>query len=369
MKLAFCLFKYHPFGGLGRDFLRIAQLCQKQGHTIDVYLIKSYGEMPAGFNVYEIPVFGISNHRRCKSFAKRVQKYLKNIKYDLVIGFNRMPGLDLYYAADICYQTSAKAEHGWLYRLTNRYRSYVALEKTVFSPEVKTKILAISPQEKDNYKKCYQTTDDRFYDIPPGITPDRYRPENAEAIRTKLRRELNIADDQFLLLMVGSNFKLKGVDRSLLALAALPTSLREKTHLFVLGEGKQAPYLRMAKRLKISSQFKFLGTRNDVLNFMIAADLLLHPSYKENTGNVLTEALAAGLPILVTQNCGYAFHIKQAQAGLVVDLPYRQDDMNRKLQQMLDSNELKNWGQHALAYVKKMNLQGLHETVVSIVEG
>ena len=51
MRLAFCLFKYFPYGGLARDFLRIAQLCQQQGHSIDVYTMEWRGDIPKGFNV------------------------------------------------------------------------------------------------------------------------------------------------------------------------------------------------------------------------------------------------------------------------------------------------------------------------------
>ena len=34
MQLAFCLYKFFPFGGMQRDFLRIAQACQARGHAI-----------------------------------------------------------------------------------------------------------------------------------------------------------------------------------------------------------------------------------------------------------------------------------------------------------------------------------------------
>ena len=39
MQLAFVLYKYFPFGGLQRDFMRIALECQKRGHQIRVYTL------------------------------------------------------------------------------------------------------------------------------------------------------------------------------------------------------------------------------------------------------------------------------------------------------------------------------------------
>ncbi len=51
---------------------------------------------------------------------------------------------------------------------------------------------------------------------------------------------------------------------------------------------------------------------------MAAADILMHPAYQEAAGIVLLEAITAGLPIIVTEVCGYASFISQAQCGIVV---------------------------------------------------
>ena len=56
MKLAFCLYKYFPFGGLQRDFLRIALACQARGHTIRVYTLDWEGDVPLGFDLVRVPV-------------------------------------------------------------------------------------------------------------------------------------------------------------------------------------------------------------------------------------------------------------------------------------------------------------------------
>ncbi|MDX9838614.1 MAG: glycosyltransferase family 1 protein, partial [Azoarcus sp.] len=63
MQLAFCLYKYFPFGGLQRDFLRIALACQSRGHDIRVYVLEWEGEVPPGFDVIKVPVSAMLNHR------------------------------------------------------------------------------------------------------------------------------------------------------------------------------------------------------------------------------------------------------------------------------------------------------------------
>ena len=53
---------------------------------------------------------------------------------------------------------------------------------------------------------------------------------------------------------------------------------------------------------------------------------MVHPAHNENTGTVLLEAIAAGLPVLATDVCGYADHITAAEAGTVLDSPFDQED-------------------------------------------
>ena len=76
MQLAFCLYKYFPFGGLQRDFLRIALACQARGHTIRVYVLEWTGEIPNGFEVIIVPVSAFSNVTRYARFSHWVDRDL-----------------------------------------------------------------------------------------------------------------------------------------------------------------------------------------------------------------------------------------------------------------------------------------------------
>ncbi|MEW6587124.1 MAG: glycosyltransferase, partial [Nitrospirota bacterium] len=131
MKLAFCLFEYFPFGGLQRDFIRIARTCQNRGHSVRVFTMSWKGEVPDTFQVSLIPKHGFSNHRHCRNFSEAVTHQLEKEHYDLVVGFNKMQGLDVYYAADSCYKARVTEEKGALYRMGPRCRTYLELERAV----------------------------------------------------------------------------------------------------------------------------------------------------------------------------------------------------------------------------------------------
>jgi UDP-glucose:(heptosyl)LPS alpha-1,3-glucosyltransferase len=367
MKFAFCLFKYFPFGGLQRGFLQLAEVCISRGHQVDIYTGSWVGVKPDNLQVFIIPNKGFTNHRRYKSFTKRLSKHITAEHYDAVVGFNKMPGLDVYFASDTCFATKA-LERSFFYRLSGRCRALMALERTVFDKQAKTQIILISNSEKKFYMDYYGTDEQRFHLVPPGISRDRSAPPNAPKIRDDFRREFAIKPNQHIVLMVGSDYKRKGVDRAIKAISALPLSLKEKTLLMVVGKGRDRAYLRLAKRLGVLSHVNFVGERGDVPRFLVGVDLLLHPAYQENTGTVLIEAMAAGLPVLATDNCGYAFHVDRAGAGELVPSPFRQETLNNMLVSMLTSENKHQWGLNGKKYVEETDVYTRHEKAADIIE-
>jgi len=367
MKFAFCLFVYFPYGGLQRDFLRIANICLGRGHSVDVYTWEWQGEMPDALNISILPARGLSNHRQREAFVQRLGECLAERQYDTVVGFNKMPFLDVYFAADTCYVEGA-LKRSIFYRMTPRYRSNLRLEKAVYDRQSKTEILAISNYEKALFMKHYGTDEKRFHFLPPGIAEDRVAPPNAGEIRSDLRRELAIGENDNIVLMVGTDYKRKGVDRAIRAMASLPHDLYNKTFLLTVGKDKIKPFKRLAKRLGVAKQVCFLGGREDVPRFLIAADILLHPAYEENTGTVLIEALASNLPVLVTEECGYSFHIERAGAGEVVPSPFKQWKLNELMAFMLTSEKKNQWKNNAREYVANNDIFSLSEKAADIIE-
>src|SRR3990167_30234 len=368
MKLAFCLFHYFPYGGLQRDFLRIAKLAEQRGHEVHVYTARWEGETEPAFHLHLIEPRGWQNHTRCVSFAKQLSSLLKEQSCDLVVGFNKLPGLDLYYAADVCYQSRAKERHGYWYQLLPRYRHMVALERAVFAAEKPTHILLIASNQETHYRQCYQTEPSRFHLLPPGIAKDRMAPSNAADIRSQVRVGHNVLNDQHVMLMVGSGFKTKGLDRAIKSLAALPIALRQQTVLWVLGQDHSRCFVRLAEQCGVAGQVKFLGGRPNVLDYLLAADVLVHPAYHENTGTVLLEALAAGLPVLTVDVCGYAHYVTEANAGKVLSSPFHQENLTEALASMLQSSEPIHWRENALAFARQADIYSLPEKAMAFIE-
>ena len=368
MQLAFILYKYFPYGGLQRDFMRIALECQTRGHAIRVYTPIWEGEVPAGFEVVVVPVKALFNHRRNEKLTAWIATDLAKRPVDRVIGFNKMPNLDVYYAADGCFEDKAQTLRNSLYRRWGRYKHFADYERAVFAPESKTEILMISQVQQPLFVKHYATPAERFHLLPPGITQDRRAPINAAEIRAEFRREFKLADDDLLLVQIGSGFKTKGLDRSLKALASLPRELKQRTRLIAIGQDDPAQFKLQAQALGVSGQVEILKGRSDIPRFLLGADLLIHPAYNENTGTVLLEALVSGLPVLVSAVCGYAHYIAEADCGLVLSEPFAQSELNQQLAAMLsDSAARVAWGVNGLAFAATADLYSMPQHAADVI--
>ncbi|MBV1930983.1 MAG: glycosyltransferase family 4 protein, partial [Porticoccaceae bacterium] len=248
MKLAFVLYRYFPFGGLQRNMLAIAKEAQQRGHEITVYCTSWDGDKAANISVDLISRRGWSNAARMTNFADDLSCVLATGQFDLVVGFNKWPGLDLYYAADSCFAYKAYRERGFWYRMTPRAKAYLAFETAVFGSGSDTDILEVSTQERARFIEFYRTPSERFHTLPPGISRDRVAPENWAEIRAKVRKELGVSDQQKVLLAVGSGFRTKGLDRSIAVLKLLSD---QDVQLFIIGDDKQQPFMKLAEQYQV----------------------------------------------------------------------------------------------------------------------
>lgn len=367
MKLGFLLFDYFPFGGLQRDCLKIARLCASRGHEVTLFTRTWQGDRPPGLKVELFGRRGLSNVSRNRAWLDQLATRLPEHRLDGVIGFNKLPGLDVYYGSDPCYAAKvARIKPPW-YRWLPRYRHFRALEEAVFARGQPTEILVLTEQEIPQYEQFYGTEHDRFHVLPPGIERRSVTSDEAEATRSRVRQEQGWADDERVLLLVGSGFRVKGLDRAIRSLAALPEPLRGRTRLVVIGQNRSGEFELQARRCGVHDRVQFLGGRSDVFDFLLAADLLVHPAYSEAAGMILLEALTAGLPVLTTDTCGYAFHIETARAGKVLESPFAQAACDRALAEML-TNDRTAWSRNGLAYAAAQDLYSCHPRAVEIIE-
>lgn len=332
--------------------LRTALELAKRHHQVEIFTLSWQGDYPQGVRVHVLPQRGWFNFSRYQRFIDVCFNLINASHFDYVFGYNRMPGLDAHFAADPCFIERAHQQRSFLYRLTPRYKWFVCCEKAIFSKRSATQILAVSLTEKPHFQRWYGTQDSRFHYIPPFLSSERFVLQDKTSMRHYLRDTFGFAHDDFVYLLTGSGFAMKGLDRAILALAAMPNDLREKTKLVAVGQDNPKHFQAMANKLGLGKHIIIAKGRTDIPLLMQGADVCVHPAYRENTGLVILEAMACGAPLLVTESCGYAEHVVKANAGLVCGSPYQQATFNHLWMTMRESPKKTDWGNNGHHYAQ-----------------
>lgn len=135
--------------------------------------------------------------------------------------------------------------------------------------------------------------------LPNGVSIERFRPPTADQ-RCAARAAYGVRPDETVIAMVGA---LAPVKDHRMALDAVASSAPRLGGVCILlaGDGPlRGPLENRAETLPESVRTRFLGSVEDVAGVLHAADLFVHPSRYEQSSNAVLEAMACGLPILLT---------------------------------------------------------------------
>ncbi len=195
------------------------------------------------------------------------------------------------------------------------------------------RVLAVSRKVARELEAHYGCSPDRIRVVYPGVDPGLFR--TPPGARDQLRRELGLAEDDRALLFVGTPFK--GLATLLQALD--PVAAGRKARLLVVGGGDPALYHRNIGPGR--DWVRFLGYRRDLARLYAAADMFVFPSFYDTFGLVVLEAMAAGLPVLVSVEAGVHEIIADGVEGLHLRRPAEPEALRSDLLHALADEDLR----------------------------
>ena len=136
--------------------------------------------------------------------------------------------------------------------------------------------------------------------------------------RPEVRKRLGFDDNTFVLVLVGNDWKKKGLVALIEALAMLKDL---PAVLVVAGKDDSAPYLKRIRELGLEGKVTFQPSRPDVQWYYAAADVYVGPSLEDTFAQPPTEAMGCGLPVITTATNGTAEIMTDGVDGLVLQDP------------------------------------------------
>ena len=317
MKLALVRQRYNPYGGAERHIERAVTALQREGAEITLIARAWTGEGAAKTRrVLEVNPFYIGRWWRDAGFARAARAAWERAGFALVQSHERIPGASIYRAGDGVHRQwlANRARHASSFeRLSialNPYHRYVcAAEKAMFEHPGLRAVICNSNMVRGEILQHFSIPQQKLRVIYNGVDTERFHPRaRAQEAAARNRGEIVLA-------FVGSGFARKGLDSVLAAMAC--SRLRLK--LLVVGDDRELPrYAALAGALKIGERVTFAGGVEDVRPHYAAADALVLPTLYDPFPNVVLEAMAMGLPVIVSDQCGAAELVKHGESGWIV---------------------------------------------------
>lgn len=323
-KIAFIRADFDPYGGAERFTAFLMEELAARGMEIHLFARTWKPEPDAKYIVHRVPAIASPSLLRQWSFVAGVKKALKRYHFDLIQSNERTLSQHVYRAGDgvhASWLALRKARSRPIKRLAltvNPFHRYMLnLEKKMFKDPGLRAIIVNSEMVRREIIAHFQVENQKIHTIYNGVDCNRFQPDNKNLLGMPLRQQEKIAPDAKIALFVGSGYERKGV-RPLLATLA---QVKENILLWVVGKDSIAPYRKLARKLDLGERVTFWGRQQDVRPFYAAADFFVLPTLYDPFPSVALEALASGLPIIVSRQCGAAEIIEPGREGFILDSP------------------------------------------------
>ena len=261
---------------------------------------------------------------------------------------------------EIAREEELEAAGPGLFRRLHRrayYSVLAGLERRIYS-DPNVSLATVSQRTATLLANYFHRQDVRI--IPNGVDATRFSSPARLASRSQARLRRSFQESDFVLLLLGNDWRVKGLQtvlRAMSALRGLPL------HIVVAGSDDPKAFMESAKKLGVLERCHFERPCDDVLHFYAAADLYVSPSREDSFGLPVAEAMACGLPVITSALAGVAELIQNRVNGFVLGDPRDVEELTLLLEELYRNREQRqhvgqaaseialewNWDRNALA--------------------
>ena len=301
-------------------------------------------------------------------FAWYVKWKIGRMHFDLVHSHHWILNADIFSAHGVPHA-------GWVRNVRKRSpslydRAVIYIENRIMREGAKTCFLPVSSLAMEAFRQEYAALPGKWEIVHPGVNVARFSTPDRAACRAEIRGRYGIGATDILLLFVGMNFEVKGLDTIIAALAKARIARPEANiRLLVVGRGDDGKYRKMARSLGIAEAVTFAGTQVEGLErYYRAADIFIMLSAFDTFGMVVLEAMAAGLPVIVSSNVGAKDLVEEGRNGYILPTPQDAEAAAVRMAGLADAALRSEMGAAASQTAAKHDWEKLAETMAGLYQ-
>lgn len=215
------------------------------------------------------------------------------------------------------------------------YRLIMFLERKLYA-NPNLPLIAVSSLVAEQVEACSGRIDVKV--IRNAVDTLGLTPERRLAHKQECRQLFHFADEDFVVLFIGNDWKKKGFDPLLKALAQLEDL---PWRLLVRGTDDLGLYRSLLASLGVEDRIRFEKSRPEVLPFYAAADLYVAPSLEDGFNLPVIEAMSCGLPVVASRHMGASELIRDGETGLILDNPQNDELLARLIRRLYEDLALR----------------------------
>jgi UDP-glucose:(heptosyl)LPS alpha-1,3-glucosyltransferase len=318
MKIAVVIPKYGLVGGAEGFAFELTERLAMRGR-FEIHLFANQvrrGKAPVA--LHHVPMLRFPRLLRQISFACFAQRQIRRGGFDLVHSHDRIFQMHLLTMHGIPHERWIREARNK--RLTLFDRAMAWVERTGLNDPRMRMVLPVSGLVEEELLRTYPIPPRRMRVIHPGISEERFASLDRADCRRKIRARHSLSESDVVVLFVGMNFEIKRLDLVIEGFADLVQKEKgaSSLRLLVVGKGKRDPYQALARRLGMEKRIVFAGVTREVETYYLASDIFAMPSVFDTFGMAVLEAMAAGLPVIITQKVGARDLITEGVQGFIL---------------------------------------------------
>lgn len=315
--------KYGTVGGGERFVYELTERLARGGRYEIHVFANRWVPGPGAVVFHKIPRAPFPRFPRHAVFAWLAGREVGKGGFDLVHAHDRVFRADVFTMHSIPHETWVRDIRKRRPTLFDRVTAWV--ERRLMEEGGCAWHLPVSSIAGKAYRERYRVDPSRMRVMHPGVDLARFSTPDRDACRWEVRARYGIGPSEVLILFVGMNFEVKGLDAILRAVARAKALRPDAAlRLLVVGRGNEEKYRSLASSLGIAGSVVFAGTHAEgVEAFYLASDLFMMLSTFDTFGMVVLEAMASRLPVIVSANVGAKDLVEEGVNGFV--LPDRLD--------------------------------------------